>query len=187
MAGRVTMKFRVASNPRTANVVFQAFTGIDNTPGDWAGTATKVRQAYAAPGSLHTRFPNTVQLVEVSLDWDTGQDIDTTTVVGTRANTTLSPPQVCYLVRKEGGLRKRQGRMFLPGVAQADVDPLGAIPAANHAPLQAALDVFLTELNSRAVQMVQRWVLERDGTVREPVTKLSLQPKVATQRRRLRA
>lgn len=114
----------------------------------------------------------------------------------------VGPPSVAYLIRKltAMGGRKGAGRLFQPGVAEANVDNSGAVLGSFLTTLQTAWTAFLNGLNSVSLPM---YLIHSDGTyltiengeavtrvvtavMPTEVTSLSVDGRVATQRRRLR-
>lgn len=110
--------------------------------------------------------------------------INTTRVgVGTGGN---FPPNTAFLVKKftSAGGHSGQGRMFLPGVAEAQADDAGMLAAGTISGFNTALGGFLNSMNGSDCPMV---LLHNDPTMTPNiVTSLILQAKVATQRKRLR-
>lgn len=106
-------------------------------------------------------------------------------------NFPMPPPNVATLVRKvtSGRGRRAQGRMFLPGlVSETDIDNAGFIDPTARATLQGRLDDWLDALLAPGFQMAILHGSEGETPAGPPniVTGLALQPKVASQRRRLR-
>lgn len=114
-------------------------------------------------------------------------------------------PNVAYLVEKGTlfGGRRARGRMFWPGVAESRVEDTGAVTGAAIATINAALDDIVTGLLAVELYLAilhtpaytwalvggqPRRVYADPGTVPVPyrVDSLTLDPTVATQRRRLR-
>lgn len=103
------------------------------------------------------------------------------------------PPNVAFLVRKRsnrGGKRGR-GRFFMPPawLAEANIDHLGNIDA-NISTIQSYVDEIYDGLNDQGLEPVLLHApsLVTPGPVPDPtpITALIVQPKVATQRKRLR-
>lgn len=153
---------------------------------------------------LHTAYANamkeslTPQTTVVGLTLYFGQDggdpvvvaSNNAPVVGTSSGSAL-PPSVAVLVRKVTALGGRQGRgrMFIPGFNEAGVDPSGALVGANLTQLQTDLNQWMGFLNGPGGEGVDPVLLHSTGeTVTAPtvISSFSAQPKVATQRRRLR-
>jgi len=98
------------------------------------------------------------------------------------------PNNCAVLVRKvtgEGGRRNR-GRMFIPGISEEAVDATGAIAGTPLSNWNSAFDDIQTTLVGLAT--VDNLVLLHDSAPHTPtvITDLVVQPKIATQRRRLR-
>lgn len=120
---------------------------------------------------------------------------------GTASGTAMAP-SVAYLIRKNTAIGGRQGagRIYQPGVAEGSVDAAGIVSGAVRTPLQAGWDAFLAALNSAGAPMFLlhsfgAYTVLRDKdpfivvvAARAPtaVTSLTVDSKVATQRRRLR-
>jgi hypothetical protein len=113
----------------------------------------------------------------------------TSTVGPTVGGISASPmsPQVAVLVHKSSGLLGRHfnGRLFVPGIAdtelQSDMSSLtsGALTA-----LQAGFDAWLADLVTR--NLVLHLLHRNVAVLPTPVTHLSVEPQVGTQRRRNR-
>ncbi len=101
---------------------------------------------------------------------------------------TVAPdsPQVAALVKKvtAGGGRQQRGRMFLPIVGEANTDSGGMLSTASRNAWQTAVTGWLNDLALRNVPMVL--LHNQVEIVPTPVTALVVDPRVATQRRRLR-
>lgn len=117
---------------------------------------------------------------------------------GNKAASAASP-NVAYLVRKNTALggKKGSGRLYMPGVAEADVNENGDLVAARLTALQSAWQNFHAALQTATVPMYLAhshgtYVNTKGQTITVPaitpseVTSLSLDNRVATQRRRLR-
>lgn len=95
-------------------------------------------------------------------------------------------PQVAYLVRKTTGLagREHRGRMYWPGCDEQSITASGAIAPTALTNLQTNADDFLAALLAADHPMI---LLHTDiGTPVDTVVSLKVDPKCATQRRRLR-
>lgn len=109
----------------------------------------------------------------------------TVATAGTQVSTPVSP-QVSMMLVKDTGLggRSRRGRTFWPGLPEAHVDAGGLIGAADIAAYNTAFAAFLAQLATDSIPMV---ILHRDPLAGPtPVLLWQVQPKVATQRDRLR-
>lgn len=97
----------------------------------------------------------------------------------------VASSQVSWLVRKRSSLGGRQGRgrMFLPGVRESEIGSDGAVSSADVLAWNLALLDFQTLLDGNGTPMV---ILHSDSLTPTPVTSLTLDSTIATQRRRLR-
>ena len=93
-----------------------------------------------------------------------------------------APPNVAWLLTKRTALggRANRGRMFIPGPPEAFITASGTMAASA---LQTAADDFLDALATTGTPMV---ILHNGTGDPTPVTQLISEPRVATQRRRLR-
>lgn len=130
----------------------------------------------------------------VGQDGPTTVEISTATPdTGIGAATTL-PPNSAYLVRKRTDLggRRGRGRMYLPCVAEGAVDNVGNVSSGTVAAIQTALDEWHEHLTALVGgRLYPPVVLHRsEGIGTEPaptpVTRFTIDSKIATQRRRLR-
>lgn len=103
------------------------------------------------------------------------------------------PQNTGFLIRKitaRGG-RAHRGRMFIPGVPEASVGPTGIVDPTVLASLQTQATAFRTNLDALGEQVNAMAVLHNAplvGPTPTPtdITALVADPRVATQRRRLR-
>lgn len=115
---------------------------------------------------------------------DNGGNLD-----GTRA-TNPWPLNCCYLVRKSSGLggRKNRGRMYLPGGLASDIEAAGNLTTAG----LTNANGYVTDLLGSDMTTgggVAGWViLHSEGITGPPtpITGFAVEPKIATQRGRLR-
>jgi hypothetical protein len=101
-------------------------------------------------------------------------------------NNAPDSPQVALLVKKltAGGGRQQRGRMFLPLIAESQTDSGGKVNGTSRDAFQTAVNAWRTDLATRNVPMVL--LHNAVEIVPTPVTGLTVDPTVATQRRRLR-
>lgn len=106
---------------------------------------------------------------------------------GTGGSTAL-PPNTALLVKKLTGVagRKNRGRFYVPGTPESIVDNAGNIGSSNEASYNTQLGLFRTQcLAILGVDSLR--VLHTDTSdVPTEITQLKVDPRVATQRRRLR-
>lgn len=125
--------------------------------------------------------------VEVSVGTSSG-DLSGVGVGTASGGATINspPPNAAVLVTKSTntGGRRGRGRMYWPWAADESTVGEGGVWAGSAvANFQAACDDFLADLTTADLPMV---ILHRDGGVPSPVTQLTVQALLATQRRRLR-
>lgn len=99
-----------------------------------------------------------------------------------------SPSNVSWLIRKvtAGGGRPNRGRMYMPGLAEGEVDGAGLINPAKVTVIQTGIDSFAADL---ATGLLEPVVLHSAGspvTIPTVITELLVDGRAATQRRRLR-
>lgn len=96
-----------------------------------------------------------------------------------------TPPNVAYLVKKATGIggRQNRGRMYIPGATEADIDNGGNISTSQYNTIQTDVNAFLAALDALEAEMV---ILHNSSSDPTTVTRLDLDSRVATQRRRLR-
>jgi len=176
------MYWTVSGNPRPMVSTFDVF-GIQENQDFVNGSASLIRAAFNQ--SFKTLYPATVVLSRVVVSTPLAEDLETTPLAGTHNAFALAPPQVTHLVTKVGGIRKRQGRLYLPAVNENDVDDLGNLPAGYVSSWNTQLASFLSYLSSNGLPMMQRQT-DADGTATRPVTQLVMKNRVATQRRRMK-
>lgn len=100
------------------------------------------------------------------------------------------PVNCAFLVRKVTGLggRRNRGRMYLPGCNDNLVDTLGTLTSGGVTSLQAACDAFRTALLATAEidDLVVLHTATIPAVTPTVITSLAIDPRIATQRRRLR-
>lgn len=97
----------------------------------------------------------------------------------------MSPPNLCLLVEKHTDLggRRGRGRMFLPGVSEPIVDGSGVIAGDYLSDVNGNLGLWQDSLETANLNPV---LFHSTETAPTPLTSMSLDPKAATQRRRMR-
>lgn len=168
--------------------------GVQPTGTDVAAMVGSVSQAFGATGSLKTVLDTTVTMTGIRVSYGTigGEDIVSQggfATNGTGSAGATIPPNCAVLARKttaRGGRRGR-GRMYLPWVILAtDVSETGTILAAKVTALNTMCGLFLAALTTNGVPM---YLLHGPGKTNtgnpDQVTSLTVDPLIATQRRRL--
>lgn len=178
-----TLEWGGVALPEGAATVF----GTEVEPGD---TPTALAEGVSAlvETTLLTVMSTEVTLVSVVCKkgpTDTGPFARVAAgVAGDQAGDPVSPA-VSVLVSKQtaSGGRKNRGRMYLPGLREANVSSGGVISSTNRTAWQAAVDDFFDGLGLGLIPMV---ILHTSNVAPTPVTALSVQSVVATQRLRQR-
>jgi hypothetical protein len=106
----------------------------------------------------------------------------------------IVPQNTAYLIRKRTDLagRRGRGRMYLPSVAEQNVDAVGIVAPSTVTSLQAAFDAWMLELTDTiGNELYPPVILHRSEGIGEeppptPVVTFVVENRVATQRRRLR-
>jgi hypothetical protein len=102
------------------------------------------------------------------------------------------PPNTAYLTRKITGLggRRNRGRFYMPGVSEVDVDNTGLLTATHRTNYQTSVNAWFAQNNAGAEIEAHALFHETPegapGIAPTDITSLLVQPKVGTQRRRLR-
>jgi hypothetical protein len=148
-------------------------------------------------GAFSSRFNTDYALEATSVRYATGETANPQGVEEYNAKLAFTGapaplPQNCAtLIRKKTGLagRRRQGRMYLPAPYEGGVGPTGLLVTGDFNLLQTAANTFLAAVNNSA-NLVGMVILHSTGIsappVPTPVTQLVVDPRIATQRRRLR-
>lgn len=185
--GEVSVEITIPGDAGPAYNVF----GVDpGTPNDISNTADAIETALSSASGYRALLATgaTVQgfVYRERLD-ATNVAIEERTIglAGVQPGTLLTP-QVALLIQKITGLAGRQnrGRMYMPTLAEDNVDDGGFLIAGALSAFQAAADQFDSDLDLSAVPMT---ILHTSPAVTpSQVSSLQVSPKVATQRRRLR-
>lgn len=171
--------------------------GVDIQSGTPDFIAERIHDAYATIWMPFTSNQVTLTTVEVLGENLAGSYTEQVAGTGTTGNT--AAPNVAVLLNKNTSLRGRraQGRNFLPGIANdALIDEAGNLDPQYLGDLQNAADAWLQlgQAGSRDHRIPQSETRPRkDGTPGTPpilpwpsVNSFGVDPKVSTQRRRLR-
>lgn len=186
-AAQINYVFTGAGAPLGAEwtIGFDGVAGLTTTQ-----LATRARDAWDT--HIRPRVSNQVTLSAVRVKFgpnETGPSTElATNLAGGNASTTAAP-NTAYLIHKATALggRRGRGRAFHPGVDEASMDNGGVIPAATVTAWNTALASYLTAMETPSGDLV---VLHAPGNstmpVPTPITQMTVDAKVATQRRRLR-
>lgn len=154
----------------------------------------------AIANAFHTNFANrfkpfvcnvyTFKRVDAYFNRGAGNIVVNSTAAAVTATGTGTPlPQNCALLWHKltgAGGRTGKGRMYLPGVDEGSISSIGALGTGDAATMNTAAGLFLTDIES--ILGVNSAVLLHSGEADIPnaITALTVDLKVATQRRRLR-
>lgn len=199
---QVTHIFGGTSQPNGSAVIYGVEHGGIITP---AAAATAARGAW--DGTMLTSQVAAITHVRTDIKFgpdDTGPSASSASSNTGTGSGSAAPPNVCFLAQKNTALggRRGRGRLYMPGVNEAGIDPNGALVGANLSQFQTDLNDFLAALDAAGLPMVllhgpaTEWVLV-DGQPRRvpvagsvpvptPVSSLTASSVCATQRRRLR-
>lgn len=183
--GQATIPFTLAGYARPAVITygFQDVLGVDDP-----STLADIHQARFET-NLAAVIDSTVTIGPTHVQVNPGAGVlsgdGTTTEVGGSPDE-RPPPNVALLVRK-GSLtpgRRGRGRLYLPwAVTETAVNEQGSIDGGTVDDFQEAFNAWLAGLTTDDVPMV---ILHTTAGSPATVTSLSVQNRVATQRRRLR-
>jgi len=198
---QASMIFTGAGVPQGAAIVFGGNQGIAPP----ATIASAINAAWVA--NLRPEFSSSIMLAGTRVKCGPMEDgpfaYSSSGSAGTKAGT-LFPPNVSFLIRKNTAIGGRQGsgRIYMPGVGDSLADDAGNVTGAYRTTLNTAWSAFLTALGSASAPMV---LLHSHGAYSKmvgdpaqieivivapraptPVTDLSVDSVLATQRRRLR-
>ncbi len=101
------------------------------------------------------------------------------------------PQNSAVLIRKRSGLagRRRQGRLYLPPPPETAVSPVGRLTTGYRDALQTSVNSWLASINTSA-NLQGPYILHSTGLSAVPpptsITSMTVEPTIATQRRRLR-
>lgn len=193
----VIHQIRWTSDPDPMAVTYGVDIDTASPPASADALAQGLGTAFGS--NLLARFGPTINLVQTEVEWkDTAGSAPPVVGVstagagpGTNTSTALLPANSAFLVHKRtaSGGRRGRGRMYFPGVDETEVDNLGALSSATRTAWSTALAAWLAAI--AAVAGVDSMVLLHGPgltipPVPTPVTSLTLDPVIATQRRRLR-
>jgi hypothetical protein len=185
LSGEATFVISMTGDPDPYNVTM-GFVFEDPLDGD--ATAAAFGAAWA--DDVQTSMTSLSHLIRVVLHYtDSGVDHehDWSGSIAGGGGPGVLPQNCALLVRKNTGLagRKGKGRMYIPAIlAEGNVDAVGNIDAGTVAALQGHMNDFYGHLND--ITNVSTALLHGDGSDPTFITGFSVQPVIATQRRRLR-
>jgi hypothetical protein len=184
---QANFKFGGTGAPNGAEVTLGLeLAGVLQTP---SGVAADLIANWVA--TVHTVLPGSITLDSVLVKFGpvaTGPSADVAAGdTGTGGGTGTSP-NVAILVHKVTPLggRAGRGRMYIPGVQESEVDTSGNLTTPFVTGINAELATFWSTLNSDDTPPVILHNVGSPLTTPTPITDFNCDPRVATQRRRLR-
>jgi hypothetical protein len=183
--GQASIFFVGNGAPHGAAITFGFKNNADQTAQECAADVVHCWTTSGIMGNLSGSVATTKVRVKLGPD-ETGNFHEQAMSIGGGLATTNTPPNVAFLLKKQTNLggRKGRGRCYLPGVLEADVNADGGIIAARQTNLGVDAAEVLAEMIVRDIPMV---LLHGDATTPSTVAAWTLDPLVATQRRRLRS
>lgn len=192
--GVVSYEFMLTGDPEPMYVThgFSAEVGADPN-----AYAQAMGNSFTAAGSLIETVANVYRLSRTLIRL--GQEDDPpllgewpTNVIGGVAQPAV-PQNTAYLLRKTSAMsgRSGKGRMYLPGVTEGSVDATGTLLAITVSAINDLCETYLNLIASDVETPAPMYILHDPTTTGflyspTPVTGLSCDGRVATQRRRLR-
>lgn len=186
-AAQVNLKFTGAAVPRGAQCTFGVVGTEVDDPEEIATLVSAAVGTSALIGNCTPQLTMSSILVKMGPN-ETGPMAEiATNAIGGAAGEAV-PPNTAVLFRKQTvqGGRRGSGRLFLPAIPEAAVSAGGMITQQYTQDLGTAAQKLLDELADHMIPMLLLHSTEGIGSLPLAVTKLSVQSKVATQRRRLR-
>ena len=184
---QANLRFTDLSSPNGAEITLGIQLGLPGAgPADVAGIV-----AEAWGDTIRTVMPATVELGSVLVKFGpnlTGPSAELSAGTNGSGGGASGPPNVAILVHKNTALggRAGRGRFYHPGAQESEVDPSGNLTPAFVAGMQTQCNTFFSDLDTAGLALV---LLHSDGspiTAPTVLTGLTVDARVATQRRRLR-
>jgi hypothetical protein len=161
-------------------------------------TQTNVQNLQAAFYDSVKAFVSTqyqITQTEIKYRIGVGEELSVAIWVETQGMSDVSlavPQNTSYLIQKRSGTagRRNRGRLYLPGVAEGNVDHKGLLTSATVSTINTALSGWLAKFATTIGFVDSMVILHSSGISATPaptvVNALVVDPVVATQRRRLR-
>lgn len=177
---QVTLKFQPGGGTHFAFCVLLVGNNTDLDPDQVAG---RVRIAFG--DSLDSLMTEEWNMVDVHAITETGAEFHDTAPVSGDYVGTAAPPNVALLLRKDTGLagRPNRGRMYLPGIPEAEFNVAGSLVPTFVADANVAAEAFFDKLVADDVPLLLH---HRGPNTFTAVSSLTADGVVATQRRRVR-
>lgn len=188
--GEITLNYSQAGTTRPAQITFG--TSLSGVPDPVAYLSAVIADMKTGAGLLTaTSFDEGLTAVNARLTYTvlSGPIVidESINLTGTRVSAAM-PPNVAVLGRRvtNRGGRQGRGRIYLPSgyLGEADVNEGGYIGATRLAQLQTMLTDAMNAVNTGSGELVLLHSVM--GDIPDQITALTVQPQVATMRRRLR-
>jgi hypothetical protein len=188
-AAQINYVFGGIAAPTGAEITigFDGVAGVPYTPTQLAELAED-----SWTTNLRPRTVDDVTLETIRVKFgpnETGPSTELAVNLAGSVSANTAAPNTSYLIHKNTALggRRGRGRMYYPGVNEIEVDEGGTVLAAVVTAWNTALAAYLTQMEAGGGDVV---VLHAAGIssvpVPTPILSLSVDNRVATQRRRLR-
>lgn len=201
---RVTWNWTGAGLPRGASTVFVVENAADQDGATIVGNISDALVGSTLMANITDDVRITGWVIKHGPD-ETGPIFESSVIVAGTQVAASAAPNTSFLIRKSTTLggRRGRGRMYLPGVPETNVDDAGLLAGAAVSAINTDLGAFLINMTTEGLPLMlehfpkTEWVLNENqqprrvpvaGTVPNPtqVVGLTVDPTVATQRRRLR-
>lgn len=191
-SGQYKHRFTLTGDPESMFVI-AGFRSDDGDPGPLGDVAAGLHNAMATIWSGFGAAAYTLQETTLVFN-NAGTEFEVSYVDPTSGgnNVTVVPQNTAYLVHKRTGLtgHRNRGRFYLPGVIESVVDNKGLVDGATVAAWNTALTGYLSDVAAVGGILGMSLLHTPSDDVPTPadtlINGLSLDPIVATQRRRLR-
>lgn len=181
---QVNLRFTGAAVPNGAEMTFGVDNAVNNSPGVIGSTINTILAAQSLNAVLVATCDLSSILVKLGPNASGPAAVSTGTVSGTQSGGAGAVAVAALLTKNTAiGGRHGKGRMYQPGCSEAIVDPGGVLQAAHVTALNTKWNAILAAMATADMEMV---LLHADATTPTPVTSITAQSVVATQRRRQR-
>lgn len=189
--GQIVYHFNVDGDPEDMLVTL-GFDALTTTAG-YADIPQIAWDAWAA--HIHPQLPEAFLLtsVDAEVGASPGPGVNRWTYTNGSlpgdVSASMVPQNTAYLIHKRTSAAGRgsQGRMYVPGVAEGNVNNVGVVDSTRRSELQGVFDDLFTDLNT--TQGVPLVVNHGPGSplgLQTPIQRFIVDTMVGTQRRRLR-
>lgn len=186
--GQLNMKFTGSAIPTGAEMTV----GFDHTGfvGDPSDAADSFQTDLVA-AAVDDMYCNTVEMSSLLVKFgpnDTGPSFEKSVSLVGNQNTSSAGPNVTVLLQKitAFGGRAGRGRMYLPGIPENSIENDGLLATSYFTAWDEVWDAFRIATAASDLPLSLLHSADSPISVPTPITRINLDPKTATQRRRLR-